>query len=161
MAQVSFFIVLAWLPGMTRQTSVLAPRVCLSVLLHSLRTSAEQERATEGSEIIATLDVTREAVSELREEIQTGTEEKAGRRQRRCTLFGGARVNVCALAGQWARRQLLAATAWTSPAPGHTSGCMKGWSKRSRLGDKRMHTSGETTFHQFFCPLSNLLSFSV
>lgn len=40
--------------------------------------SSEHEGAAEGSEIIATPDVTQEAVSELREEIQTGTEEKAG-----------------------------------------------------------------------------------
>lgn len=69
----------------------------------------------------------------LREEIQTGTEEKAGWRWQWRIRFGSARINVCALDRQWAPRQLLAATAWTSPAPGHKTSDMKGWSGRARL----------------------------
>lgn len=67
--------------------------VCSSPLAQKL--SSEQERAAEGSEIIAAADVTQEAASKLREEIQAGMEDKAGGRQRWCVLFGSAPVNLC------------------------------------------------------------------
>ena len=125
----------------------------------SQKLSSERERATEGSEMIATPDVTQEAVSELREEIQIGTEEKAGRRWQWCRWRLAVPILMC--------------VHWTGN--GHTGSCWQldvpcsgayhkgheGMEWEGKTSGQRMHTLGETMFHQFFCPLSNLLTFGV
>lgn len=155
MAWVNFFNVLACLPWTIYQTSVLVLWICLSVLFPSLSETHLSRKATE---LMATPDVMQEAVSELQEEMQPGTKEKAGWRWWWCILHPSL-VWQCQRLGQTVGTQAAAHShPLMSPAAEHATGGMKGWSGKARLVGKHL---GWNHASLFFWPLSKRLSFAM
>lgn len=131
MAWVRLFIVLAWLPRMTWQTSVLALWVCSSVLLPSLRNSHLTRK-----EPLKAQRLLQPRMLHKKQCLSWGKRSRRVLRKRLvgCIPFGRAHVNaMCASSRQWAHRQLLAAAAWMCPAREHNTRDVKGWSRRTRL----------------------------